>query len=207
MKTYKLHLIRHGLTQGNLDGLYVGGGTDMPLCEEGKRELRTLAACGGYPPVGLVFTSPMRRALQSAEILYPHVAERRVLEDLRENRFGVFEGRSLAELAQDEAYAKWLDPASGFVPEGGESGAAFATRCARALMDMMTHLATNGIAEAACVAHGGVIMSMLSQKGLPSAPPRAWRVANGHGYTVQASAAMLMRDALVEVAAPLPLPT
>ncbi len=34
MKTYKLHLIRHGLTQGNLDGLYVGGGTDMPLCEE-----------------------------------------------------------------------------------------------------------------------------------------------------------------------------
>ena len=32
MKSYQLHLIRHGLTQGNLDGLYVGSGTDLPLC-------------------------------------------------------------------------------------------------------------------------------------------------------------------------------
>ncbi len=32
MKTYRLHLIRHGLTQQNLDGIYMGGGLDMPLC-------------------------------------------------------------------------------------------------------------------------------------------------------------------------------
>ena len=32
MKTFKLHLIRHGLTAGNLQGLYIGSGTDIPLC-------------------------------------------------------------------------------------------------------------------------------------------------------------------------------
>ena len=27
MKTFKLHLIRHGVTAGNLQGLYIGRGT------------------------------------------------------------------------------------------------------------------------------------------------------------------------------------
>ena len=35
MKTFKLHLIRHGVTAGNLQGLYIGSGTDIPLCDEG----------------------------------------------------------------------------------------------------------------------------------------------------------------------------
>ena len=30
MKTFKLHLIRHGMTAGNLQGLYIGSGTDCP---------------------------------------------------------------------------------------------------------------------------------------------------------------------------------
>ena len=30
MKTFKLHLIRHGMTAGNLQGLYIGSGTDNP---------------------------------------------------------------------------------------------------------------------------------------------------------------------------------
>ena len=36
MKTFKLHLIRHGMTAGNLQGLYIGSGTDLPLCDEGR---------------------------------------------------------------------------------------------------------------------------------------------------------------------------
>ena len=44
MKTFKLHLIRHGLTAGNLDGRYIGGGTDLPLCDEGRAQLAELQA-------------------------------------------------------------------------------------------------------------------------------------------------------------------
>ena len=39
MKTFKLHLIRHGMTAGNLQGLYIGRGTDIPLCDEGRAQL------------------------------------------------------------------------------------------------------------------------------------------------------------------------
>ena len=34
MVTYKLHFIRHGMTDGNRTGRYVGR-TDVPLCQEG----------------------------------------------------------------------------------------------------------------------------------------------------------------------------
>lgn len=42
MITYKLHLIRHGQTEGNQKGLFVGR-TDMPVSEEGFDEL---SGCG-----------------------------------------------------------------------------------------------------------------------------------------------------------------
>ena len=42
MKTFKLHLIRHGMTEGNLKGLYIGSGTDIPLCDEGRAQLQEL---------------------------------------------------------------------------------------------------------------------------------------------------------------------
>ena len=36
MKNYRLYLVRHGVTQGNLDGIYMGSGTDQPLCAQGR---------------------------------------------------------------------------------------------------------------------------------------------------------------------------
>ncbi len=204
MKTYKLHLIRHGLTKGNQEGTFVGGGLDIPLCEEGVRGIEELAARYPYPNVPLVFSSPMLRATQTAELLYPAVKEKVLIEELRENKFGEFEGMTIGQLQDNPHFAAWLDPKSGYVPEGGESGETFARRTAGALMAMMQYLAQKGIPEAACITHGGVIMSMLAQRGLPQKPPHQWMSDNGCGFTVQASAAMLMRDEKVEVAAVLP---
>ena len=51
MKTFKLHLIRHGMTAGNLQGLYIGSGTDIPLCDEGREQLNDC----------LLYTSPSPR--------------------------------------------------------------------------------------------------------------------------------------------------
>ncbi len=205
MKSYRLHIIRHGLTQGNKEGIFAGGNLDIPLCEEGKDGLRDLAMRYEYPPVPLVFSSPMTRAVETADILYPDVQNRVILEELRENRFGVFEGKTMEELKHNEDFMSWLDPKSGFVPEGGESGKQFAARTSAVLLHMMRYLAQNGIAEAACITHGGVIMSMLSQNGLPKQPPHAWMCDNGCGFTVRADAGMLMRDELVEAMATLPL--
>lgn len=204
MKTIKLHLIRHGTTQGNLEGVYVGGSLDLPLCEEGAQTLRGMCRRYRYPTGGVLFTSPMLRAKQTAEILYPGFANVVELEALRENRFGEFEGKKAVDLLEEENFRQWLNPQSSYVPKGGESGAAFAKRVAGALHTMLMYQAQNGIFEAVCVTHGGVIMSMLGQKALPKRPMVDWAPENGCGYTVQTSAALLMRGGPVEVAGLLP---
>ena len=204
MKTFKLHLIRHGLTQGNVDRIYLGGGLDVPLCEAGIEQLEAYRTRYTYPKADLLFCSPMLRTRQSADILFPSIPERVFLDGLRENHFGEFEGRKIDELFSDKRFSDWLNPESEFIPQGGESGRAFTQRTAEALMIMMHHLAQNDIPQAICITHGGVIMSMLSQLALPREPFTHWLTENGCGYTVQADAAMLMRDGIVEVAGKLP---
>ena len=39
MKSYQIHLIRHGMTQANLQGRYIGS-TDVPLSQEGIEQLK-----------------------------------------------------------------------------------------------------------------------------------------------------------------------
>ena len=48
MKSYTIHLIRHGISQGNLLGQYIGV-TDSPLSKEGKEQLKQLAEQNSYP--------------------------------------------------------------------------------------------------------------------------------------------------------------
>lgn len=199
MKNYRLTLIRHGITQGNLDGIYLGSGTDEPLCEEGRRGLRELQARFAYPQPATVFASPLARALETADILFPAAKDKIILQDLRENGFGVFEGRKIRELVQDPDFKKWMDPAQHFTPEGGEPLADFHKRCGGVLMGMFEYMMKTGIEEAACVTHGGVIMSMLAQRGMPKRRPELWMADPGCGYLVQCSPEMWMRDHIVEV--------
>ena len=63
MKTFKLHLIRHGMTAGNLQGLYIGSGTDIPLCDEGRAQLKELKERFEYPQVDTVFSLAPERTI------------------------------------------------------------------------------------------------------------------------------------------------
>ena len=67
MKNYRLYLIRHGITSGNLEGKYIGT-TDLPLCEEGEDAISSLAALDVYPKVQKVYSSPLKRCLQTADV-------------------------------------------------------------------------------------------------------------------------------------------
>ena len=129
MKTFKLHLIRHGITAGNLQGLYIGSGTDIPLCDEGRAQLADLKERFEYPQVDTVFSSPLMRAVETANILFPNATHQFSVHDLREAGFGVFENRPVKELVKDEDFKKWITPGSGFVPEGAEPTEKFHARC------------------------------------------------------------------------------
>ena len=91
-----IYLIRHGKTEGNLQGRYIGS-TDEPLCEEGKRALFSMKEQKKYPYPEYLFQSPMKRCKESAEILFPQ-KEACTVSDLRECDFGRFEGKNYLEL-------------------------------------------------------------------------------------------------------------
>ena len=58
MKTYTIHLLRHALTRGNLEGRYIGQ-TDEPLCREGREQLLKMKNDYDYPKVDVVFSSSL----------------------------------------------------------------------------------------------------------------------------------------------------
>ena len=91
MKGYRIAFIRHGMTQANLDGRYIGT-TDLPLCREGADQLYEKIEKYDYPSVQKVYTSPLKRCKQTISILQPNrlVAE---MPELREMDFGKFENR------------------------------------------------------------------------------------------------------------------
>ena len=197
MITYKLHLIRHGQTEGNQKGLFVGR-TDMPVSEEGFDELSRLRDTYEYPRVGAVYTSPLRRCLQTAEFLYPNNMLT-VVDDLQEMDFGAFEGKSVADLEDDEAFGRWLADSAHNAPPGGETGLQMAERLMRAISEIFAHMMQNRITSAAVITHGGAIMTLLTAFGYPRRELGSWSVENGKGYTILMSPQMWMRDNSFEI--------
>src|SRR5574344_1051650 len=106
MVTYKLYLIRHGMTDGNKEGYYTGR-TDVPLCKEGIEQLNSMSKLYEYPDVQEIYCSPLLRCRQTAEILYPD-RSLTLVDDLMELSLGDFEGKKINDLQKDEIYQKWL---------------------------------------------------------------------------------------------------
>ena len=116
MKTFKLHLIRHGMTAGNLQGLYIGSGTDIPLCDEGRAQLKELKERFEYPQVDTVFSSPLVRAVETANILFPNAGHQFTVHDLREAGFGVFENRPVRIWSRKRISRSGSPPAPALCP-------------------------------------------------------------------------------------------
>lgn len=205
MRSYKLHLIRHGLTEGNLKAQYLGSGTDTPLCKEGIERLENLRDKFAYPWPEKLYVSPMTRTIQTAEIIYPN-HDYSIVSDLRECHFGEFEGKTFSELMEkDKNFAKWLDPKSGYQPVGGEASADFAQRVVLALDSILMEMMRNGIHEASAVTHGGVIVMLLSMLAFPRKSSAEWTTDNGCGFTITTTPEMWTRDRAVEVTQILPV--
>jgi len=203
MVTYKLHLIRHGMTEGNRTGRYVGR-MDLPVCLEGREQLEEMKKKYQYPNVQEVYCSPLLRCLQTADILFPDTSLT-VVEDLVEMSLGEFEGQSIESLKNNPAYIAWISDSLNNTPPGAcETGEEFARRVERALNSIFMNMTQNRITEAAVIAHGGLFMSMLAAFVMPRAPMGQWALSNGSGYTIRMSTELWMRDRIIEVVGSVP---
>ncbi len=176
------YLVRHGKTEGNLSGRYIGT-TDEPLCPEGIRALEDLR----IPLPEIVYCSPMKRCRQSAELLWPEVPVT-VVPDLRECDFGRFENKNYLELADDPAYQAWIDSGGTLPFPGGESMAVFKRRVLAAFDRIQEEMRQKRRRRAGLLVHGGTIMAILEQYGSPKRAYFDWQVRNGEGYLLNPEA-------------------
>jgi len=90
--------IRHGESEANLAGV-IQGRSDHRLSERGREQaLRTAAALADFEPYR-IYTSPLLRARETAEIINRrHNAALVVLPDLIEYNLGEFEGQTWNEI-------------------------------------------------------------------------------------------------------------
>lgn len=172
-------LIRHGSTAGNLEQRYVGS-TDEPLTENAKEKLRDRQ--GKMPVPEILFVSPMKRCVQTAELLYPGM-EQRIAENLRECSFGKFEYKNYRELAGDADYQAWIDSGGILAFPGGESRAEFADRCCQAFQECCRYAGEKNCKSAAFVVHGGTIMAVMERFARPQKGYFDWQVKNVEGFT------------------------
>lgn len=195
MKSLTLHLIRHGQTAANLEGRFIGT-TDLALTMEGADELEKLASEGIYPPISALYSSPLRRCLQSGILIYPDQSAIPV-PNLAEFNFGDFEGKSGAELEDNADYKAWIS-GKAEVPNG-ETNKDFAVRICIGLRQIVEDMLSHEINNAAVVTHGGVIMTLLDACALPRKQKFEWISDSGHGYTIKITPSLFHSSGVVEV--------
>ena len=202
MKTYKIHLIRHGMTEANDRHLYIGGRTDLPLSAEGFADLLAKKQVFEYPTGARYLTAPLSRCRQTLEVLYPGCPAE-VVEGLTECDFGEWDGKSLDVLKQDPAFTDWLSGKSGVIP-GGEAPDAFQERIANTFEAIVRDLMRKGQTEAVICTHGGVIMLIMAMYGLPRAPMNEWAADTACGFTLRITPELWMREPVAEALCAIP---
>jgi broad specificity phosphatase PhoE len=104
-KDYEFIFVRHGQTIFNVKKAFVGI-SDDPLNEKGRQQAHKtgqyLASNKFEFDIG--FTSPLSRARETAEIIQQYIPFQLQLEPLlRERNYGIFEGRTVDDLKQNES--------------------------------------------------------------------------------------------------------
>lgn len=174
-----IYLARHGETEWNAIGK-LQGHTDVPLNHAGRAQARTLGEALVSEKITSVTTSDLSRAKETGAIVAarlslgaPHTEP-----ELRERRFGIFEGLTRDEISTQhpEAWSAWL--AASASPPDGEPVEDAILRMTRALTRIVE--GAHG-APALVISHGGVMrLWLLALLGGPIQP-----IGNGTVYLLE----------------------
>lgn len=170
-----VYLLRHGETACNREGRYQGR-LDTCLCAHGAAMLHP----ADFSPE-VVYVSPLIRARQTAELLFPS-AHQIIVNDFREMDFGAFDGKNFRELEHDPAYRVWVDSGCKGRCPGGENKADFCARTCAAFENLMAHASGTVV----IVAHGGTQMAIMERYAVPEKDYFSWHAPLGGGYMLSA---------------------
>jgi 2,3-bisphosphoglycerate-dependent phosphoglycerate mutase len=149
-----IFLARHGETDWNRDDRFQGH-ADPPLNETGRAQAVELATALSDEPLAAVYSSPLRRAFETARIVAaPHDLEPVPVTALREVNVGSWQGMTRAEIEErfPEQFARWREFGQGW--DDGETYEEMGLRVIEALFELA---AVHEGERILAVSHGGPV--------------------------------------------------
>lgn len=135
----QLYLARHGVTALNETRVYQGW-TNISLSETGKRQCEILKQKLTRVDFDVVISSPLERAVTSAQIILGRNREQIVTEEgFKEFNFGLWEGLSFTEAAVQypQEWEAWCADWQNAQPPQGENFLSFYRRVTAALTKLL----------------------------------------------------------------------
>jgi broad specificity phosphatase PhoE len=155
-------LARHGETDWNRDGRFQGH-ADPPLNRMGRAQAVDLSVTLMAEELAAIYSSPLRRALETAEVVAAsHGLEAVPVDALCEVDVGSWSGLTRAEVEErfPAQFARWLEYREGW--EDGESYDQMGRRVVAALLELAgAHVGERILA----VTHGGPIRAAFASAG------------------------------------------
>ena len=139
MTVKRIVFIRPGETEWNRQGRWQGW-VSIPLNDLGRRQATALASFIRHIGMGALYTSDLKRALETAECLAQPLGFTPIPDPrLRERNIGLWQGLTLDEMRAwyPDEYATMLSDIDGYRIPGGESRNDVRARVTKALNDIL----------------------------------------------------------------------
>jgi broad specificity phosphatase PhoE len=142
-----LYFLRHGETTASRTGGYCGT-LDPELTPEGYQMAKDFADAYKALPWVAVYSSPLRRAVATAQPLCDGMGIRMKLkEGLKEMAFGQWEGKIPEDVNREfhDDYVRWLTDPGWNAPTGGQKGIEVARRSSLVLEEIENTCSTGNV--------------------------------------------------------------
>lgn len=166
----KMYFVRHGESLDDVEDCY-GGIADFPLTDAGREKSRNVARCLSRADLQMIFTSPLARARETADIINREIGNNipiSEIEDLQErNAFGVLSGVNKERAAQIfKRVLSGLKEKPGSSREtllGAENFDDFIIRVQKAFNELIDLAITHNLERFAVVTHGQFTQTLFEQ--------------------------------------------
>ncbi len=171
--------VRHGETAWNVE-TRIQGQLNICLNDKGRWQAERVAQALADEELHAVYASDLVRAYDTAVVIGRAAGGLRVQREfgLRERSFGVFEGRTWAEIERDfpDHSARWRAREPEYGPSGGETLARFYNRVVSSAGEIAARHPGQTIV---LVAHGGVLDCLYRAAArVELQAPRSWQLGN-----------------------------
>ncbi|MEL4024528.1 histidine phosphatase family protein [Lysinibacillus endophyticus] len=159
MSKVELYFVRHGETEWNKEGR-LQGWLNSSLTDYGREQVKALQHELQQLTFDAVYSSPLQRAVETAEILVGDTTHIKLDDRLKEIHLGSWQGRKIADIWDEDydRYFAYCNEPQCYTPDSGESFLQVSARMTELLTDCLNQYKSGKIL---LITHGVAIRALL----------------------------------------------